>query len=305
MATLTGVMRFTKMHGCGNDYVVVEALDTLPTGVADRPSANAALVRAMCDRRFGVGADGWVLVRRETRGGSSATFEMQMHNPDGSHSAMCGNALRCVAKRLIDAGVATGESVVVRSGDTIVPMRVTGRGDDGRVEAVEADLGPPELSPSREWCDLDADAEGRVRDADLAVDGRTVRLTAVSMGNPHAVLFTDQFGGGVHDAPVTTLGPQIENHPAFPDRMNVEFVEVVAPDRVRQRTWERGAGETLACGSGACAVGVAGVLTGRTERRLTVELLGGELRIEWRESDGHVLMAGPAVEVFVGEWPDA
>lgn len=292
------------MHGCGNDYVVVVAPDGLPPGVADRPDANAALVRAMCDRRFGVGADGWVLVRRETRDGSPAAFQMQMHNPDGSHSAMCGNALRCVAKRLADSGLVVGDRLVVRSAGTIVPMRVTARGDGGSVAEVEADLGPPTTNPSPDWCTLAPNEAGVVREAELSVDGRTAQLTAVSMGNPHAVLFCDQFDSAVEAAPVTTLGPRIETHAAFTDRTNVEFVEVVAPDRVRQRTWERGAGETLACGSGACAVAVAGVLTGRTDRRLVVELRGGELRIEWRESDDHVLMTGPAVEVFQGEWPE-
>ncbi|MEO0530782.1 MAG: diaminopimelate epimerase [Planctomycetota bacterium] len=294
-------MRFTKMHGCGNDYVVVEALrGKLAENYADAPvEAASSLAMQVNDRRFGIGADGFVLILPETRGDSNADFEMRMYNPDGSYSRMCGNALRCVAKRLIDAGEHRGDTMVVRSADTLVPMKVAER--SLAVDRIEADLGPPELAPDAIPCTLPAGPEGDLRLTPVTVSGNAYNATILSMGNPHCVLFVNV---PVSNAPVTTVGPQIETHDAFPERTNVEFVEVISPTKLRQRTWERGAGETLACGSGACAVAVAAALTGRAERRVTIELLGGSLDLEWRESDGHVVMTGPAVEVFVGEWSD-
>lgn len=297
-------MRFTKMHGCGNDYVVVEAL-TGPVAqrYADAPvKAASELARAMNDRRFGVGADGFVLILPESRSGSPAGAEMRMYNPDGSYSAMCGNALRCVAKRLVDSGWLKGDEMVVRTAETFVPMRVMSRDESGAVDRVEADLGPPKFLPEEVPCLLPAGPEGDLRAAQLEFGGGVREATVVSMGNPHCVMFVDE---PASDELVMSVGPQIETLPTFPDRTNVEFVEVLSPTRLRQRTWERGAGETLACGSGACAVAVAAALTGRAERSVTIELLGGELDLCWREDDGHVVMTGPAVEVFVGEWPDA
>lgn len=292
---------FTKMHGCGNDYVVIEAL---AGGLAERfaaapVEAAAPLARAMNDRRFGVGADGFVLILPETRAHSTAHYEMRMYNPDGSYSAMCGNALRCVAKRLVDTGAPTEATMIVRSAETLVPMRVASRDPAGRVENVEADLGAPVFAPDAIPCKLQPGSEGDLRRATFEDGGRPIEVTVLSMGNPHCVLFVDE---PADDRLVGAVGPRIETHPAFPDRTNVEFVYVESRDRLRQRTWERGAGETLACGSGACAVAVAAALTGRADRRVTIELLGGELQLDWRESDGHVVMTGPAVEVFTGEW---
>ncbi len=294
-------MRFTKMHGCGNDYVVVEALRG---GLAERYAAApidaaSGLAASMCNRHYGVGADGFVLILPETRSGSGAQYEMRMYNPDGSYSAMCGNALRCVAKRLADTGEFDGDAVMVRTADTLVPMRIISRDAAGRAERIEADLGEPIFAPESIPCRLSAGPEGDLRSAVIEHAGGVRTATVLSMGNPHCVLFVDE---PPSDELVTTVGPQIETHPAFPQRTNVEFVQVLAPNRLRQRTWERGAGETLACGSGACAVAVAAVLTGRTERAATIQLSGGELDLLWRESDNHVVMTGPAVEVFTGEW---
>lgn len=288
------------MHGCANDYVVVDAFSG---DLAERfGAANAAqtepLAKRLCDRRTGVGADGLVLILGESRPDSPAAFEMRMHNPDGSYSPMCGNALRCVAKRLLDSGVVAGDGVVVRTAETVVPMRVTRRRADGRVDQVEADLGPPIFAADRIPCQLAAGPDGRIVDAPLTAGGREFRATALSMGNPHCVLFFEE---PADDALVHGVGPLVERHLAFPERTNTEFVCVESPTRLVQRTWERGAGETHACGSGACAVAVAGVLTDRTERRVTIRLLGGELDLYWRESDSHVLMTGPATEVFRGD----
>lgn len=294
-------MRFTKMHGCGNDYVMVDALaGELADRYANAPvEAATSLAAAMNDRRLGVGADGFVLMLPETRKGSPAEYEMRMYNPDGSYSGMCGNALRCVAKWLVDSGKHATDEMVVRTDNTLVPMRIVSRDASGKVERVEADLGAPRLTPEEVPCRLPAGPEGDLRRAMAPLSGGQVEATILSMGNPHCVLFLDDYAD---DKLVTTLGPQLETHDAFPERTNVEFVQVVSPTRLRQRTWERGAGETWACGSGACAVAVAAALTGRTERNVTIELLGGELDLEWRESDNHVLMTGPAVEVFTGEW---
>lgn len=297
-------MRFLKMHGCGNDYVVVDAMTgELAERYATAPVEEAApLARATCDRRYGVGADGFVLILPETREGSDAHFEMRMYNPDGSYSGMCGNALRCVGKRLVDSGAhPAGEPLVVRSADTPVAMRTFPEEPDGPITRVEADLGPPIFTPDQVPCTLKPGSEGDLRRAMAPLGGGQVEVSVLSMGNPHCVLFLDE---PADDALVASMGPQLETHPAFPERTNVEFVNVLSPTRLMQRTWERGAGETLACGSGACAVAVAAALTGRTERELTIELLGGELDLAWRESDRHVLMTGPAVEVFAGEWPE-
>jgi diaminopimelate epimerase len=294
-------MRFTKMHGCGNDYVVVEALaGELAERYAAAPiEAARGLAASMCNRHYGVGADGFVLILPETRADSDAAFEMRMYNPDGSYAQMCGNALRCVAKRLADSGTLAGDTVIVRSAEKPVAMRIVSRDAAGKAERIEADLGEPIFAPESIPCRLPAGPDGDLRSASIKHAGGARTATILSMGNPHCVLFVDE---APSDALVTTVGPQIETHPAFPQRTNVEFVQVLAPNRLKQRTWERGAGETLACGSGACAVAVAAVLTGRTERAVTIELLGGELDLVWRESDGHVVMTGPAVEVFTGQW---
>ncbi len=277
---------FTKMQGCGNDYVYV---DGFHHDVDDPP----ALARAISDRRFGVGSDGLILVLPSER----ADVRMRMWNADGSESEMCGNGLRCVAKFAYERGLAPRRPrLTAETGAGVLALDLDVR--DGRVEAVTVDMGEPVLECARIPVAGPLAGAGRpVVDEPLAVGDRTLRVTCVSMGNPHCVTFVDD----AKAFPVERYGPLIENHPAFPRRTNAEFVQVVSRGEVVQRTWERGAGETWACGTGASAVCVAGALTGRTDRRVLVHLLGGDLRIEWRE-DGHVLKTGPAVAVFDGVW---
>jgi diaminopimelate epimerase len=274
---------FTKMHGCGNDYVVVD-------GFADEVDDPVALARVVCDRRFGVGADGLLLALPST----AADLRMRMFNVDGSEAEMCGNGLRCLVKLAVERGrVAPGPRLRVETGAGVLDVEV--ERDGPVVDEVTIDLGAPRLDrasiPMR-------GSGGRVVDEPLDVDGEGLRVTALSLGNPHVVAFV----ADVDAAPLERLGPRVEHHEAFPRRTNLELVEVLSRDEVRQRTWERGCGETLACGTGACAVAVAGALTGRTDRALLVHLRGGDLRVEWRDDD-HVLLSGPAVEVFRGVWP--
>ena len=274
---------FTKMQGCGNDYVVVDALR--------HPVRDpAALARAVTDRRRGVGADGLLLALPS----QSADVRMRMFNPDGSEAEMCGNGLRCLARFAAERGLVPDPAVLrVETGAGVLDVQI--RAETGRPLLVSVDMGPPRL----ERGEIPMLGEpGRVVDEALAVGGENVDLTAVSMGNPHAVLFVED----VAAAPLSQVGPRLENHTAFPRRTNVEFVQVLSRSEVRQRTWERGVGETQACGTGACAVVVAGVLSGRTDRAVTVHLVGGDLDVTWREDD-HVLLSGPAVEVFDGAWP--
>lgn len=279
---------FVKMEGAGNDYVYLDllpgrGLDTVPLG--DLPT----LARQISDRHYGVGSDGLILVRPS----EVADARMQMFNADGSESEMCGNGIRCVARYLHDEGLVGANPLTVETGAGVLTLAL--RIEAGRVAAVRVDMGPPRLEraeiPMR-------GAPGRVIQEVFELEDRVVRLTAVSMGNPHAVIFVPD----VDAAPVTSLGPLIETHPAFPRRTNVEFVQVLSRGEVRQRTWERGAGETLACGTGASAVCVAGVLAGLTDGRILNHLRGGDLVLEWAPG-GNVFMEGPAREVFRGVWP--
>lgn len=283
-------MRFTKLQGAGNDYVYVDCFQETITGDL------AELARRISDRRRGVGSDGLILIWPTEQ----ADARMQMLNADGSEAQMCGNGLRCVAKFVYDRGICRREelSLVTAAGlRKAWPIVDRGRDDDGRVDRVRIDMGPPALAPEEIPTTLVGDS---IIDAPFEIAGQPLRVTCVSMGNPHCVIFVDD----VERAPVQELGPQIETDPRFPERVNVEFVEVVSPSRVRQRTWERGSGETWACGTGAAAVGVAGVLTSRTERDVTVQLLGGDLEVNWSAADNHVYSTGPTVEVFTGHWPD-
>jgi diaminopimelate epimerase len=259
----------------------------------EAPSDVERLARELCDRRRGVGADGLVVLLPH----ASADAEMRMHNPDGSYSAMCGNALRCVGKFLFERAGLRKPRLVVVTGERRVTLDLSIDGD--RVTSVAADLGPPAFAPAEVPTTLAADPQGRVLNAPLEVAGQTLRFTCVSMGNPHAVTFRE---AGAPEPDLLQIGPLVERHAAFPQRTNVEFVEVLSRTRLRQRTWERGVGETLACGSGASAVAVAASIGGLADRRVTIELLGGEVEVEWREADGHVVLAGPAVEVFRGDW---
>jgi diaminopimelate epimerase len=279
----TATMKFTKMHGLGNDYVYVSLFDQ------KAPSDLPKLAIAVSDRHFGVGSDGLILIGPSER----ADARMRMFNADGSESEMCGNGVRCVAKYIHDHGIAAKDRVTVETGRGVLTLDLTL--ERGKVKTVRVDMGEPILEASRIPTMLPGDPP---IDAPLSVHGVDLWVTAVSMGNPHAVAYVSD----VTNFAVETLGPLIERHPAFPARVNVHFVEVLGPSEVRMRTWERGSGITLACGTGACAVCVAGVLTGRTESRLLAHLPGGDLELEWSARGAPVFMTGPATEVFSGEF---
>ncbi len=269
-------MRFTKMHGAGNDYVYVDLFD-------ERVEEPESVAIAVSDRHKGIGADGLILLAPST----VADVRMIMFNSDGSRSGMCGNGLRCLARLARDRGRAKGDVVRVETDAGIRAVELTRGG-------ARADMGAPALEPAKVPVRLSGP---RVVDEPVLVDGRTLHVTCCSMGNPHAVVYVED----VRRFEVERFGPALERHELFPERVNASFVEVLDRGRVRQRTWERGAGETLACGSGACAVCVAGVLTGRTDRRITSELPGGELLLDWQEGKG-VLLSGDTVTVFTGTW---
>jgi diaminopimelate epimerase len=278
-------MQFTKMQGAGNDYIYVDCFaQPIPDNISD-------LARRVSDRHFGIGGDGLILVCPSER----ADAEMRMYNADGSYSEMCGNGIRCVAKYVYDHGIAQREKLRIESAGKILELDLSI--ENNLVNRVRVDMGEPILAPERIPTTFGGDA---VVEVPLTLTDCEIKLTSVSMGNPHAVIFLDK----VTDEWVEQIGPLVEHDHHFPKRVNVEFVEVLSRHELLQRTWERGSGETLACGTGACAVCVAGVLTGRTERRVNVRLLGGDLEIEWRDSDNHVTMTGPAVEVFTGVWPE-
>lgn len=278
-------MRFTKMHGAGNDYVYVDCFHERP------PADPAALARAITHRHTGVGGDGLILIRPSER----ADARMQMFNADGSEAEMCGNGIRCVARYVYDHGIARKEEMTIETGAGVLLLQLPVR--NGTVEQVRVNMGRPvfhhELIPTT----LVGDPPVR---APLDVEGRTLEVTCVSMGNPHCITFVDE----VNDDWVLRIGPRIERHPAFPQRVNAEFVQVISTSEFVMRVWERGSGETQACGTGACAAAVAGVLNELTERTVLAHLPGGDLQLEWAES-GEVYMTGPAVEVFSGEWPEA
>lgn len=278
-------MRFTKMHGAGNDYVYVNGIEeVLPAELPD-------LARRISDRRFGVGGDGLILILPSAK----ADARMQMFNADGSEAEMCGNGIRCVAKYVYDHGIARKPELQIETKAGVLSLTVSTT--HGLVDRVRVDMGPPILAAKRIPTTLPGDP---VVNAALEIAGRNFAVTSVSMGNPHCVIFVEQ----ASDELVLGVGPKIEVDPHFPARVNVEFVEVISGSEVRQRTWERGSGETWACGTGASAVCVAGVLTGRTGRQIVIHLRGGDLELHWDEADNHVYLTGPAAEVFSGEWPE-
>jgi diaminopimelate epimerase len=279
------VLRFTKMQGAGNDYVYVDCFRQPP------PADPAGLSRAISDRHFGVGADGLILIGPS----ETADARMRMFNADGSESEMCGNGIRCVAKFVYDHHIARKPRLALETGRGILSVDL--EIDNGSAKRVTVDMGEPILRSADIPTLLPGDPPREVK---LQVGGEELAVTCVSMGNPHCVVFVDQ----ITDALVLGTGPQVERHPMFPRRVNVEFVTVNSPTDFTMRVWERGSGETLACGTGACAVAVAGVLTGRLARRVTGHLRGGDLELHWSEADRHVYMTGPAVEVFSGEWSD-
>jgi diaminopimelate epimerase len=274
-------LEFTKMHGAGNDFVVLDAL-------AHELPPIEPLAERLADRHTGVGCDQILVIRPS----EAADFRMDIYDADGSRVEMCGNGIRAVLKYLRDRGHTAADEVSVETLGGVVRPRWMG--DD----SVRVDMGRPVLAPAKIPTTL-GEGDGPVLDAPLEVDGERVPVSCVSMGNPHAVLYVDD----PETAPVTTLGPRIETHAAFPNRTNVEFVTVESRGRIRQRTWERGTGETLACGSGACAVAVASMLRGVADRDVTVVLRGGTLRIEWADDDAPVFMTGPAAEVYTGRFP--
>lgn len=274
-------MKFTKMHGAGNDYVYINCF----TEQIDDP---VSLSQQISDRNFGIGSDGLILILPSSR----ADLRMRMFNADGSEAEMCGNGIRCVAKYAYDHGLTRKTDISVETGNGILTLHLFVN-NGGRVERVRVAMGRPRLT--RAEIPMIGPAGEQVVNVPVDIAGWRLELTCVSMGNPHAVIYVED----VEQFPVTQVGPLIEHHAWFPKRTNVEFVQILSPGEVIQRTWERGAGETLACGTGAAAVTVAGVLTGRTERSITNHLRGGDLLMEWR-ADGEVLMTGPAVEVFSG-----
>jgi diaminopimelate epimerase len=277
-------MKFTKMHGLGNDYVYVSTFDRKP------PTDPARLAVAISDRHFGIGSDGLILIGPS----ECADARMRMFNADGSESEMCGNGVRCVAKYVHDHGIARKPRVTIETGRGVLTLDLEVAG--GKVQRVRVDMGVPILQGSDIPTKLPGDPPLNVA---VEVGGQTVGVTAVSMGNPHAVVYVKY----VERFTVESLGPLLEHHPAFPRRVNAHFVEVISPEEVKMRTWERGSGMTLACGTGACAVCVAGVLTGRTGRTILAHLPGGDLRLEWPDDGASVFMTGPATEVYSGEWP--
>jgi diaminopimelate epimerase len=280
-------LRFTKMHGLGNDFVLIDCRDK---AFSIQRSAFGELSKKLCHRRFGIGADQVLLLYPST----IADFKMMIFNADGSEVEMCGNGIRCFAKYIWDRGLSAKEMLLVETVAGIIRPERAGqlvKVDMGQ-PVLEGRLIPVNLPPHPP---LNNGGQVEVIDFPLKIEGKEFRITAVSMGNPHAVIFVDDVGG----FDVKRYGPLIENHELFPKRTNVEFIQVFDGERIRMRVWERGAGETMACGTGASAAVVAANLKGCTGRRVNVLLAGGELMIEWKE-DNHVYMTGPAVEVFEG-----
>ncbi|MFV0466071.1 MAG: diaminopimelate epimerase [Lachnospiraceae bacterium] len=275
-------MKFTKMHGIGNDYVYVNCMSE----AVENPSETAKLVS---DRHFGIGSDGLILINQS----AVADFEMEMYNADGSRGEMCGNGIRCVAKYVFDKGLTDKKIITIETLAGVKTVSLTV--EEGLVSFVRVDMGSPEL---------DADKipvlvkEGQVVNAKMQVQDTEYYVTCVSMGNPHCVVFLEN---DIKDLDIASIGPEFEQHAFFPKRINTEFVNVLDKDRLQMRVWERGSGETLACGTGACASVVAAILNGHTKDHVTVELLGGSLQIEWDRQQNRVYMTGPATTVFEGE----
>lgn len=278
------MIKFTKMHGTGNDYIYIEDLQ----GKIKSPSK---LSIEMSDRNFGVGSDGLILIMKS----KEADFKMRMFNSDGSEAEMCGNGIRCFAKYVYDHKMHKDEVVSIETGGGV--KRIDLKVKNGLVESATVDMGTPILQ--RERIPMIGETGMVVDEAFHLDDGTKFTITSVSMGNPHVVVFVED----VANFPVEKYGKMIESHSLFPQRTNVEFVEIVSRKEVIQRTWERGSGETLSCGTGASAVTVAGVLTKQTDRKMKIRLLGGELKTEWNEKTDSVSLTGPAIEVFSGVWP--
>ena len=279
-------LRFTKMHGAGNDFVVLD-------GIRDELPPLEAIASRIADRHFGVGFDQLLVVRPPSQ--AAADFRMEIFNADGSQVEMCANGIRCFFKYLRDAGHTSKEEVRVETLSGVVIPRWLG--GDGREARVTVDMGPPVLAPAKIPTTLgDVSGDGPVLDVPLEALGETLTVSSLSMGNPHCITRVDD----VDAFPVERFGPAIETHPAFPNRVNVEFVQLVSRRHLRQRSFERGTGETLACGSGACAVAVASMLSGIVDPVVRIELRGGDLSIAWEGGDSSVFMTGPAATIFTG-----
>lgn len=276
-------MKFTKMHGCGNDYIYVDGAKEILT-----PQEKPEVVRRLSDRHFGIGGDGVIFINPS----KEADFEMEMYNMDGSRAEMCGNGIRCVAKFVYDKGLTDKTSISVISCGKIKYLTLSI--ENGKVSTVRVNMGSPILKAKD--IPVISDKEEVIGD-EIEVAGETYKMTCVSMGNPHAVVFVDEVAG----LPLEKIGPLFENHVRFPKRVNTEFVKVLDENTVEMRVWERGTGETLACGTGACATVVACVLNGLTKEQVTVKLLGGNLQIQWDRESNLVYMTGPATTVFEGE----
>lgn len=273
-------MKFTKMHGLGNDYVYVNCFEEK----IDNPPAVA---RFVSDRHFGIGSDGLIMINPS----KTADFEMEMYNADGSRGEMCGNGIRCVAKYVYDYGLTDKTQISVETLGGIKYLDLTV--EDGKVSLVKVDMGKPELEA--DLIPIISERE-QVIDELIEVDGKEYHMTGVSMGNPHAVIYVDDVKG----LDLEKIGPKFENHERFPKRINTEFVHCIDRQTVEMRVWERGSGETLACGTGACAVAVSSILNNLTDTQVTVKLLGGDLQIEWDREKDRVFMTGPATVVFDG-----
>ena len=274
-------MKFTKMHGAGNDYVYVNCFKET---VSDPVQTSIKV----SDRHFGIGSDGLILILPS----EVADFKMEIYNADGSMAEMCGNGIRCVAKYVYDYGLTDQTTITVETGAGILTIEMYLA--DGKVSRVKVDMGEPILDSAS--IPVVSDKNPVVAD-ELTVDGTTYQMTCVSMGNPHCIIYMDN----VKDLDLEKIGPSFEHHTRFPQRINTEFLRVLDRSNVEMRVWERGSGETLACGTGACASTVACILNGLTERTVTIHLLGGDLEITWDETDNHVYMTGPAQVVFDGE----
>lgn len=282
-------MKFTKMHGIGNDYVYVDCTEEVIPEIAK----TAMFVS---DRHFGIGSDGLILIKSS----EVADFEMDMYNADGSRGKMCGNGIRCVAKYVYDHGLTDKTTITIDTQSGIKTLELTVV--DSKVEKVRVDMGEPELIPEKVPCDLsyiqrDKEETEPIIGEDFVVDGITYPITCVSMGNPHCVTFIEE---NVRSFDLEHIGPRFEKHSLFPEQVNTEFVNVIDKEHLLMRVWERGSGETLACGTGTCATAVAAYLNGYTGRNVDVELMGGHLQISYDESTGHVFMTGPATEVYEG-----
>ena len=279
------MLKFTKMHGCGNDYIYIDgARERIPA------EQKPELVRRLSDRHFGIGGDGVIFINPSDQ----ADFEMEMYNMDGTRAEMCGNGIRCVAKYVYDKGLTDQTQISVISAGRIKYLDL--HVENGRVSTVKVNMGEPILKAC-EIPVLAEDGKGEVIADPIGIEGKAYRMTCVSMGNPHAVVFVED----VQDFPLEQVGPGLEKHPRFPKRVNAEFVKILDEETIEMRVWERGTGETLACGTGACAAAVACSLNGLTKDTVTVKLLGGTLQIQWDKAENRVYMTGPATTVFEGE----